>query len=156
MQSIQRCKKCGDLIWSTNVHDMVWCKCGAIAIDGGEDYCKVSGNLDDMESVKPIDALNLLKGTNYRLLTEIEHANEQIKNEKKANIELTEDNVKLIKQLGEDIKNFEQYEKTTIHLLNILSAGIISAIELAENRDQMKDQVKIIVNHIIDRLKEAK
>lgn len=156
MQSIQRCKKCGDLIWSSDVHDMVWCKCGAIAIDGGEDYCKVSGNLEDMESIKPIDALNQLKDLVARLSTEIEHANEKIANEKKANTELAEDNVKLIKQLGEDIKNFEQYEKTTIHLLNILSAGIISAIELAENRDQMKDQVKIIVNHIIDGIKGAK
>ena len=49
MSKILRCKKCGDIIQSTHRHDMVWCKCGAVAIDGGDDYCKVSGNLDDME-----------------------------------------------------------------------------------------------------------
>lgn len=86
MQSIQRCKKCGDLIWSSDVHDMVWCKCGAIAIDGGEDYCKVTGNLDDMEDVKPIDALNHLKDLVTRLSTEIEHANEQLKAKESVNL----------------------------------------------------------------------
>ena len=29
------CLKCGDTIQSVN---MQWCNCGAIAIDGGEDY----------------------------------------------------------------------------------------------------------------------
>lgn len=49
MSKILRCKKCGDIIQSTHRHDMVWCKCGAVAIDGGDDYCKVTGNLEDME-----------------------------------------------------------------------------------------------------------
>jgi hypothetical protein len=48
-----RCKKCGDVIQSKHRHDMVWCKCGAIAIDGGDDYCKITGKLDDFDFVSP-------------------------------------------------------------------------------------------------------
>src|SRR5574337_866627 len=32
-----RCKKCDDVIQSMHRHDFRWCKCGAIAIDGGSD-----------------------------------------------------------------------------------------------------------------------
>ena len=52
MSNKLKCKKCGDIIQSKHRHDMVWCKCGAIAIDGGGDYCKVSGNLEDIEFIK--------------------------------------------------------------------------------------------------------
>ena len=43
-----KCRKCSDIIESKHRHDMVWCKCGAIAIDGGNDYCKITGSLDDV------------------------------------------------------------------------------------------------------------
>lgn len=46
------CKKCGDVIESKSRHDMVWCRCGSVAIDGGEDYCKITGNPDDWEYYK--------------------------------------------------------------------------------------------------------
>ena len=49
MSKILRCKKCGDIIQSKHTHDMVWCKCHSIAIDGGDDYCRLTGDLDDME-----------------------------------------------------------------------------------------------------------
>ena len=53
MSNILRCKKCGDIITSDERHDMNWCKCGAIAIDGGDDYCKITGNPEDMEVFAP-------------------------------------------------------------------------------------------------------
>lgn len=37
-----RCKKCGDIIESTHVHDMKWCSCGSCAVDGGHFYLKRS------------------------------------------------------------------------------------------------------------------
>lgn len=37
-----RCKKCDDIIESKFTHDMKWCKCGAIAIDGGLEYQRIS------------------------------------------------------------------------------------------------------------------
>ena len=35
-----RCKHCGDEIESRRRHEMVWCKCGKVAVDGGHDYTK--------------------------------------------------------------------------------------------------------------------
>jgi len=35
-----KCKKCGAIAESKSRHDMVWCKCGECAADGGHDYIK--------------------------------------------------------------------------------------------------------------------
>lgn len=35
-----RCKSCGDVIESRGVHEMVWCSCGACAVDGGHEYLR--------------------------------------------------------------------------------------------------------------------
>lgn len=43
-----QCKKCGDIIESKTVHDMVWCKCGAVAVDGGKEYLRRTGNDEDI------------------------------------------------------------------------------------------------------------
>jgi tRNA(Ile2) C34 agmatinyltransferase TiaS len=43
-----QCKKCDDIIESKHRHDFVWCKCGAIAVDGGKDYLKRCGESADM------------------------------------------------------------------------------------------------------------
>lgn len=45
-----RCRKCDDIIESKHRHDMVWCKCRSIAVDGGKDYQRLTGyveNIDD-------------------------------------------------------------------------------------------------------------
>ena len=39
-----KCRHCGDIIESTHVHDFKWCKCGAVAVDGGLEYLKRSAN----------------------------------------------------------------------------------------------------------------
>ena len=39
-----RCKKCGDIIESTHRHDFKFCKCGAVAVNGGKDYLRRCGN----------------------------------------------------------------------------------------------------------------
>ena len=36
-----RCLKCGDTIESTSRHDLVYCKCGSVAVDGGGDYLRI-------------------------------------------------------------------------------------------------------------------
>lgn len=46
-----RCKKCGDVIESTHRHDFKFCKCGAVAIDGGKDYLRRCGNREDWEEL---------------------------------------------------------------------------------------------------------
>lgn len=37
-----RCLDCGDAIWSKHRHDMVWCSCKKVAIDGGRAYMRVT------------------------------------------------------------------------------------------------------------------
>ncbi len=37
-----KCKFCGDIIESKNVHDFKFCSCGKCAVDGGHDYLKRS------------------------------------------------------------------------------------------------------------------
>ena len=43
-----QCKQCRDIIESTHRHDYISCRCKAIAVDGGHDYLKRVGNLDDV------------------------------------------------------------------------------------------------------------
>ena len=43
-----QCNMCGDVIESISVHDFKWCKCGAVAVDGGHEYMKRCGNPEDI------------------------------------------------------------------------------------------------------------
>ncbi len=52
MKNQARCKKCGDVIESKHRHDFVQCKCGAIAVDGGNAYQRRIGNPADFEEVE--------------------------------------------------------------------------------------------------------
>ena len=47
VRNAAQCAKCGDIIESTHRHDFVSCSCKAIFIDGGVDYFRVGGNLED-------------------------------------------------------------------------------------------------------------
>ncbi len=49
-----KCKKCGDIIESTYRHDFKYCKCGAVAVDGGKDYLRRLGNDIDYEEMSEI------------------------------------------------------------------------------------------------------
>ena len=49
-----KCLKCGDIIESTYRHDFKWCKCGALAVDGGQDYIKRC-----FESLENVEELSL-------------------------------------------------------------------------------------------------
>lgn len=46
-----RCKKCGDIIESTSVHDFKFCSCGACAVDGGRMYLRRCGANTDWEDL---------------------------------------------------------------------------------------------------------
>ena len=43
-----KCKKCGDIIFSAHVHDFVYCSCKSVAVDGGQEYLKRTGNQSDI------------------------------------------------------------------------------------------------------------
>lgn len=42
-----KCRKCGDIIESKHRHDLVWCSCKTIAVDGGSSYCRRGGSMKD-------------------------------------------------------------------------------------------------------------
>lgn len=44
-----KCNQCGDVIESTSIHDFKFCKCGAVAVDGGREYLRRCGNREDWE-----------------------------------------------------------------------------------------------------------
>lgn len=54
MQKIITNKKCGDIIESEYTHDFKMCKCGAVGVDGGHDYLRRLGSLDDWEELSEI------------------------------------------------------------------------------------------------------
>ena len=50
-----KCKKCGDVIESTYRHDFKFCKCRAVAVDGGKEYLKRIGNEENYEELSKYD-----------------------------------------------------------------------------------------------------
>lgn len=53
-----KCLKCGDIIESMFRHDFRWCSCRNIFIDGGNDYLRYGGNVEDKDSYIIIDKEN--------------------------------------------------------------------------------------------------
>jgi hypothetical protein len=51
VRNAARCRKCGDVIESTSVHDFVSCKCGSIFVDGGHEYLRRGGDLNLLEEL---------------------------------------------------------------------------------------------------------
>lgn len=50
-----RCKKCNEVIESTHRHDFKFCKCGAVAVDGGRDYLRRCGFREDWEELSVVE-----------------------------------------------------------------------------------------------------
>jgi hypothetical protein len=48
IQNEVECKKCGDIIYSAYRHDFKYCKCGSVAVDGGTDYLRRTGEIEDI------------------------------------------------------------------------------------------------------------
>lgn len=46
-----KCKKCGDIIESKSVHHFVEYRCKSIAVDGGHEYQRWVGNIEDIEDL---------------------------------------------------------------------------------------------------------
>ena len=53
-----RCKKCGDIIESKSVHDFNFCKCESVAADGGHDYLRRLGELEDWEDLSVCETID--------------------------------------------------------------------------------------------------
>lgn len=51
MSNKVKCKLCGKIIESKYTHDFVTCSCGKVSVDGGHDYLRRLGNLEDFEEL---------------------------------------------------------------------------------------------------------
>ena len=47
VQNAAVCNQCDDFIVSKHRHDFVTCKCGAISVDGGQEYLRRVGKFED-------------------------------------------------------------------------------------------------------------
>ena len=57
IKNVIKCKKCGDIIESTSVHDFKTCSCGACSVDGGHDYLRrCAESLDDCIDLSEFDS----------------------------------------------------------------------------------------------------
>ena len=52
-----RCKKCGDIIESKSIHDFRSCKRGSVAVDGGHNYLRRVGNLEDWQDLSEYEVI---------------------------------------------------------------------------------------------------
>jgi len=79
-----QCKKCKDIIKSNHRHDYVRCKCGAISIDGGFDYCRLG--FQDSSQLKELYYEDEAGNKQYRAKEEVKKdrspTNESIKEDK--------------------------------------------------------------------------
>ncbi len=50
-----KCKKCGNIIESFSIHDFKFCKCGAVAVDGGHDQLRRCGNREIWEELSKVE-----------------------------------------------------------------------------------------------------
>jgi len=48
IRNAAKCRKCGDVIESKSVHDFKWCSCHSIFVDGGMEYIRRGGELEDI------------------------------------------------------------------------------------------------------------
>ncbi len=55
-----KCKRCGEVITSESRHDLKWCKCGDVAVDGGKDYLRrlISGPTAEFIELSEYEAPN--------------------------------------------------------------------------------------------------
>jgi len=51
IKNAARCLKCRDVVISTHRHDFVSCTCGAMFVDGGNDYLRRGGDIGSIEEL---------------------------------------------------------------------------------------------------------
>jgi len=98
LQNQIRCKKCGDEPFSAHRHDFKYCKCGAVAVDGGMEYLKrvgdvrdgydeLSYSLDDKIVAECVDAVKWARDTGRNELGTVLAVIRALKKHDKVNLE---------------------------------------------------------------------
>jgi len=60
-------RQCGDVIESEFRHEYKWCKCGAIAVDGGKDYLRRAARDDFADLIELSESDSLCVKTGVRV-----------------------------------------------------------------------------------------
>jgi len=98
LQNQIRCKKCGDEPFSAHRHDFKYCRCGAVAVDGGMEYLKRAGDvrdgydelsysLDDKIVAECVDAVKWARDTGRNELGTVLAVIRALKKHDKVNLE---------------------------------------------------------------------
>ncbi len=56
-----QCKECNDRIFSFYRHDFKCCQCKSTYIDGGDDYFKVSGDPNNVETIIFCEEIDIIR-----------------------------------------------------------------------------------------------
>lgn len=51
VRNMAKCRKCNTVAESKDRHHLSFCDCGSIFVDGGTDYLRRGGNLEDIEEM---------------------------------------------------------------------------------------------------------
>lgn len=63
-----KCPKCDDTVYSRARHDMRFCRCGAVSIDGGQDgYIRISGTSEIIKIDVDVTKAQLYQDWNKRI-----------------------------------------------------------------------------------------
>ena len=90
-----KCNHCKDSIFSFSRHSMVYCKCGKIAIDGGFDYTKITGNKEDfVQLTSPVSGCIKLIREKFQWIKRYNKQNQLLKIPQKRKLkDLTTDHI---------------------------------------------------------------
>ncbi|MEI3612254.1 DUF7695 domain-containing protein [Pseudogracilibacillus sp. SO30301A] len=99
VNSVQ-CKKCNDIIESKHTHDLQYCKCKSIYIDGGTDYQRYGGNIELIDfSYSVYEEILQICGVEFTDKAQYENVKRAVESLKIEGIQPTYDRVKGIKDL---------------------------------------------------------
>lgn len=51
VRNMAKCRQCNTVAESTHRHHLSFCQCGSIFVDGGKDYLRRGGKLEDIEEM---------------------------------------------------------------------------------------------------------
>lgn len=55
IKNMAKCRVCGTTVESVSRHHLCFCDCGKIFVDGGQEYLRRGGNLQDIEELSVFD-----------------------------------------------------------------------------------------------------
>ena len=110
-----KCRKCGDIIESIDVHDFKWCSCKSVAVDGGQKYLRRLGHFEDdigkiVQSFLTVKACNI--GDVKKVIREYNSVNNYILNTKEVFLSCVYHILYFVNVNYDYISDIEQYSHT--------------------------------------------